>query len=162
MHNYFFIIYTLPTCFDLFGHHQGIQQANTIHQNLIFNYTLETNNAINFLDLFIIRTNSKFLIDIYRKPTTTNTIIHYHSNHSQEHEMAAFRFLINRMQRLPLNPQQKQIEWTNILHIAETNGYPITVINKLNAQIQKCSQHPKKAPKQKPSNGPYSFSIAQQ
>jgi hypothetical protein len=24
MHNYLFIIYTLPTCFDLFGHHQGI------------------------------------------------------------------------------------------------------------------------------------------
>ena len=92
-------------------YHQTIQQANMLHKNLTFNYTLETNNIINFLDLSILRTNSKFQIDIYRKPTTTDTITHYHSNHPLEHKTAAFRFLINRIQLLPLNPQQKQIEW---------------------------------------------------
>ena len=129
-------------------YHQTIQQANMLHKNLTFNYTLETNNIINFLYLSILRTNSKFQIDIYRKPTTTDTITHYHSNHPLEHKTAAFRFLINRIQLLPLNPQQKQIEWTNILHIAEANGYPTSIINKLNAQTQSFTT-PQKKPRNK-------------
>jgi hypothetical protein len=123
-------------------HHQILQQANTIHNNLTFNHTLENNGIINFIDLSSLRTNSNFQICIYRKPTTTDNIIHYNSNHPQEHQMAAFRFLITRMQCLPLNPQQKQIEWTNMLHIAESNRYPTSIINKLNTQIHYKLQQP--------------------
>jgi organic radical activating enzyme len=39
------------------------------------------------------------------------------------------------MHQLPLNQQQKHEEWTNITHIAKSNGYPISIINKLNTQI---------------------------
>jgi hypothetical protein len=97
---------------------------------------LETDGTINFLDLLIHRKNTNIEIEIYRKPTTTNTIIHCTSNHPYEHKIAAFRFLLNRMQHLPLTPQYKQKEWRNILHIAKTNGYPLSVITKLNTQIQ--------------------------
>jgi hypothetical protein len=126
-------------------HHQIIQEANMIHDNLTFNHTLEDNVIINFLDFCILRTSSEFQIDVYRKPTTTDTVIHYNSNHPLEHKMAAFRFLITWMQRLPLNPQQKQIEWTNILHIAESNGYPTSIINRLNTQIYNRLQEPNKS-----------------
>jgi hypothetical protein len=49
------------------------------------------------------------------------------------------------MHLLPLDQQQKHNEWLNILHIAETNGYPTSIIHKLNTQIQnKVNKLPKK------------------
>jgi len=44
---------------------------------------------MNFLDLTIIRNNSKLEIDIYRKPITMNTIINYDSNHPTKHKTTA-------------------------------------------------------------------------
>jgi hypothetical protein len=79
-----------------------IQYANSMHHSLRLNPTLESNNRINFLDLSIIRKTSQLEIDIFRKPTTTNTIINYLSNHPSEYKLAAYRYYIERMFNLPL------------------------------------------------------------
>ena len=57
------------------------QYTNTIHSNLQFNPTLESDGHINFLELTITRRNTHTEIDIYRKPTTTDTTIHFTSTH---------------------------------------------------------------------------------
>jgi hypothetical protein len=69
------------------------QYAGSIHHSLQFNPTLESYDRINFLDLSIIRKTPKLEIDIFRNPTTTNTTIHYLSNHPTEHKLAAYRKL---------------------------------------------------------------------
>jgi DNA integrity scanning protein DisA with diadenylate cyclase activity len=46
---------------------------NKIHPNLEFTPTQEHNNSISFLDLLINQKPSKIEIDIYRKPTATDT-----------------------------------------------------------------------------------------
>jgi hypothetical protein len=46
---------------------QIVQQANTVHIDLTFNYTLENDNTINFLDIIIYRDSNTFIINIYRK-----------------------------------------------------------------------------------------------
>lgn len=84
-------------------HQQIIQQANSIHPNLTFNHTTEDNGTISFLDLSIHRSDTNITIGIYRKPTTTDTVIHNTSNHPQEHKMSAFHLLLNRMHNLPLS-----------------------------------------------------------
>jgi hypothetical protein len=56
-----------------------LDHINCIHPALKFTPTHEHNNTINFLDLTIIRNPSKIEIDIYRKPTTTDTTINYTS-----------------------------------------------------------------------------------
>jgi len=66
-----------------------IQKYNQIHKNLQLNPTHEDNGQMNFLDLTIIRNNSKLEIDIYRKPITMNTIINYDSNHPTKHKTTA-------------------------------------------------------------------------
>jgi hypothetical protein len=114
---------------------QIIQQANTIHPDLIFDHTMECDKSNNFLDVTIHHNNTTFDINIYRKPTTTDTTIHFNTNHPFEQKTAAFRFLQNRMHQLPLNQQQKQEECANITHIAKSNGYPISIINKINTRI---------------------------
>jgi len=84
---------------------------NKIHPNLLFNPTLEHNNNISFIDLLIIRHPTKIEIDIFRKPTMTDTTINYTSNHPTEHKMAAYRYLINRMMSLPLSTEKRITEW---------------------------------------------------
>jgi len=61
------------------NHDYLTQYTNTMHTNLQFNPTLESNGYINFLDLTIIRRSTHIEIDIYRKPTTTDTTIHFTS-----------------------------------------------------------------------------------
>ena len=111
--------------------------VNKIHPNLHFNPTLEHNNSISFLDLLIIRHPNQIEIDIFRKPTTTDTTINYTSNHPTEHKMAAYRYLINRMTSFPLSTEKRNTEWQNIRNIAHNNQFPIQHITKLRTQIQR-------------------------
>jgi hypothetical protein len=110
--------------------------VNNIHKDIIFKSTSETNNQINFLDLLIIRNESSIEIDIYRKPYTTDTTINLFSNHPIEHKLAAYRYYLTRMNSLPISTTRKQKEWTTIQHIAKTNNFPHTTIQKLNRSIQ--------------------------
>jgi hypothetical protein len=108
---------------------------NKTHPNLQFIPTHEHNNNISFLDLLLVRQHDKIEIDIFRKPTTTDTTINYTSNHPIEHKMAAFRYLTNRIS-LPLTTERKKMEWQKILSIAENNKFPLHLIDHLKTQIQ--------------------------
>jgi len=104
--------------------------TNSMHNNLQFNPTQESNGHINFLDLTIIRRTSHLETDIYRKPTTTDTTTHFTSIHTNEHKLAAYRYYIERMLNLPLNSERQEREWSTILHIAQRNGLPPTIMQK--------------------------------
>jgi len=82
--------------------YESIQYTNGIHSNMRLETTTETNGRINYLDLLITRNPTKFEISIFRKPTSTDTTINFHSNHPLEHKIAAYRFHIERMFTLPL------------------------------------------------------------
>jgi len=107
-----------------------------MHGNIHISPTLETNNKISFLDLLIIRKSQRLEIDIYRKPTTTDTTINYLSNHPIEQKLAAYRYHIERMLRLPPNRTRQLREWKTILHIATSNNFPTTLLQKLKQPIQ--------------------------
>jgi hypothetical protein len=46
-------------------------------------------------------------ITVYRKPTNTDINIHFASNHPMEHKMAAYRYLIDRANMLPVRESNK-------------------------------------------------------
>jgi len=76
-----------------------------LHKNLKLTPTHENNAQINGLDLLITRQTYDLYIDIYRKPTTTDTTINYISNHPMGHKFAAYRYHINRMITLSLKEE---------------------------------------------------------
>ena len=114
---------------------QLLNKINSINNNLTFSMTQEESNKINFLDLTLIRHNSIIVINIHRKETSTDTVIHYNSNHPIEQKMAAFRYYINRLITLPLTQEGKDTEWTIIQNLAKQNGFPIEKITKLKTQM---------------------------
>ena len=70
---------------------------NTLHPNMKFTAETETNNKGNFLDVTIHRTPTNWKISIYRKPSFTDTVIPYSSNHPAQDKYAAITFLHNRL-----------------------------------------------------------------
>jgi hypothetical protein len=112
------------------------QHINKIHPNLQFTPSHENNSSLCFLDLLLIRQPDKIEIDIYHKPTTTDTTINYTSNHPNEHKMAAKRYLTNRMTSLPLTTYRERTEWQKILTIAKNNNFPVQIITRLKRHTQ--------------------------
>jgi hypothetical protein len=62
-----------------------------------FTVERESNNKINFLDVTIHRIPTNWKISISRKPSFTDRIIPYSSNHPAQHKYVAVRFLHNRL-----------------------------------------------------------------
>ena len=111
-----------------------LHQINKIDKNLQFKMSTEENNT-NYLDISICRNNNNIDLNIYKKPTSTNTTIQLSSNHPYEHKIAAFRYYIHRMITLPITEKSKQEKWKTILTIAKNNGYSVNTTNNLKTKL---------------------------
>jgi hypothetical protein len=108
-----------------------LNHANNIDKHLQFKLSTEENNIINYLDLTICRNNSNIELGIYRKHTSSDTTIHFTSNHPYEHKLAAFNYCINRMLTRPITKQPQQQEWNAILTIAHNSRFPTHIVHNL-------------------------------
>ena len=102
-----------------------LKDFNTIHPKLAFTAEGETNSKLNYLDITIQRTNTDWRTSIYRKPTFTDTIIPYTSNHPTQHKYAAIRFLYNRLNTYDLHTEEYKQEEQAIQNILVNNSFPI-------------------------------------
>jgi hypothetical protein len=84
---------------------------------------IQIDNKLNYLDITIENKNSIFTFDIYRKPTTTDLIIHKDSCHSTEHKHSAIRYMINRMNTYSISTDIRHKEAQIINTISRNNGY---------------------------------------
>jgi hypothetical protein len=109
--------------------HSSIQAIlndfNALHQNLQFTAEVEENNTINYLDLTIHKTPTSWKTTIYRKPTFTDTIIPYTSNHPTQHKYAAVKFLYSRLNTYNLQTDEYQQGEDTIHSILYNNSFPI-------------------------------------
>ena len=90
--------------------HEVSNAFNNLTPNIKFTMEEETDNSINFLVVTIRKENNTLTFSVYRKPTTTDSIIPRDSCHPQEHKHAAIRHLINRMNTYNLNTANKEGE----------------------------------------------------
>jgi len=99
------------------------------------NFTIENEMAgnINFLDLTIHRDINRFSIDIYRKPTYTDTIIPIDSCHPTEHKYAAIRYLQNRLNSYQLFHEKREKERKIIQDILHNNGYNTSILSSVSS-----------------------------
>jgi hypothetical protein len=108
---------------------------NHIDVHLDFKISEEINNTLPYLDLSISRNNNNIELEIYRKPTYTDIMIHYTSNHPHSHKLAAFIFYINRMISMPITSQAIDREWDKILAMSRNNGFPEHIIHELKKKL---------------------------
>jgi hypothetical protein len=118
---------------------------NSIHPQVHFTIEKETSNQLHFLDITISNRHNQLKFDIYRKPTTTDLIIHNHSCHPLEHKKSAINYLINRMNTYPITHESKDIDLRTIKTILKNNHYNQQIIH----TNQKQNHNTKETQKQK-------------
>jgi len=97
----------------------------------------EKEEKIQFLDLTINRKKQNMFIDIYRKPTETDTTINCHSNHPLEQKLSAYRYHIHRLNTLPINTEEKKNEEDKLESVAINNSYPMNTVKKLKEKLKR-------------------------
>lgn len=111
---------------------------NSISKNITF--TMESQNKqINFLDLTIIKNKDKHSFKIFRKQTQSDLIIPANSNNPWSHKMAAFRSMINRLTKIPMDKISYQQELKTIKELATKNGYKPNMIDTMIKRMKKKS-----------------------
>ena len=103
--------------------------------NIAPNFAIEkeTRGSINFLDLTIHRDVNRFSIDLYRKPTYTDSIIPIDSCHPIEHRYAAVRYLHNRLNSYQLSHEKREKESKIIQDILHNNEYNTSVLKSISS-----------------------------
>lgn len=81
---------------------------NNLHPNITFTMELENDLEINFLDLTIHRLIDRVHASIYRKPTASDSLIHFEPCHTVEHKLAGINHLINRIVTYPIPASKKK------------------------------------------------------
>jgi hypothetical protein len=98
---------------------------NLIHPNIQFTIEKQIHNALNYLDITIAITHKKLHFNIYRKPTTTDLMIHNDSCHLQEHKYLGIKYLIHKMNTYPISKENKSREAQYINIILKNNNYQL-------------------------------------
>jgi hypothetical protein len=86
---------------------------------------------INYLDITIHKTPMSWKTSIYRKPTFTDMIIPYSSNHLAQHKYAAIMFMYNRLNTYNMHKEEYKIEEDTIQNITFNNAFSIHLHNSL-------------------------------
>jgi hypothetical protein len=93
--NYFWYIDNILLIFDSTQTNTQsiLTDFNSIHPNLHFTTETEQNNT-NYRDISIYKTEHNIQISTCRKPTVTDTIIPYTSNHPTQHKIRSQQILL--------------------------------------------------------------------
>jgi hypothetical protein len=87
-----------------------LDNFNAIHPKLKFTMEQQTQNKINYIDLTIDKNQNKLNFEIYRKPTTTDLILHSTSCHPYEHKKSAINYLYNQMNTYKITEENEKKE----------------------------------------------------
>jgi len=103
---------------------------NSINPHLQFTCETEVESKLPFLDLLIINESNKIKLDLYKKPTSSNRLLNYHSNHPYHQKLNLITQARNKIYNLSdSNFWQKNLNDlnTNLYQ----NGYPRSLINRI-------------------------------
>lgn len=116
---------------------QFLHFINSFNNNIQFTMERGHNNEINFLDVNVKKIENHLEYNIYRKTTTTDTVIHYNSKQSWQIKLSSFHSFIHRLVTFPLNKDNFDKELCTIKQIARNNGYKESLIDNLLKKKQK-------------------------
>lgn len=105
-------------------------QLNGLVPGLAFTKESEKDNCLPFLDVLVSRKPDGLLeTSVYRKPTTTDVILKFDSNHPKQHLKSCVRTLFQRVRTHCSTNELKQQERQALYKLFTANGYPKAFIN---------------------------------
>jgi hypothetical protein len=108
-----------------------LNSSYSVNPELKFSMEQETDNKLNFLDITIVKVTNSLTYEIYRKPTTSDTIIPKDSWHPIEQKLAAIRYFANRIRTYDIDDIQKQKEIDTVKDIIRKNKHNESILQKV-------------------------------
>ena len=105
----------------------SLSYLNDLTKNILFTSEIG-NETISFFDLQITITDNELEYQIFRKPTFTDTVLPFYSNHPMNTKLSAFYSMINRLIRTSMNIPNFNSELKTTHTIAINNGYDIITL----------------------------------
>ena len=96
---------------------------NSYHPRIQFTHELETNRALNFLELSLIRHGNQLITNWYKKPTSSGKILNFHSNHLDSHKVGMVYNLVDKAIKLSHNDFHSE-NLKIVKQILTNNDYP--------------------------------------
>jgi len=103
---------------------------NSLHESITFTMELESKNSLPFLDILCTKLDNHIDLSIYHKPTSTDSIIPFDSNHPFNQKMAALNCFFTRLYNIPMSQSNFNNELSWIRTVAINNKFPPSIINK--------------------------------
>lgn len=142
----------IPT--DKLNH--SLQVFNSVNPKLQFTTEVESNNRIPFLDITVINNNGTILCDLYKKPTSSNRILNYKSNHPIHQKINVIRQCKHKILTLS-DKQFWNKNFAELRKMLRLNSYPNSLINNILSSSQSRTQEksPTNVPNRKFFKIPY-------
>ena len=106
---------------------------NTSHQNIEFEYVLEQNGKIDFLDVMLIRANDTLKTNIWRKSTHNTQYLHWNSFAPRTWKRGTLWTILIRAYKICSTKELLQNELKQIQQeFIKINGYPKWVFDQVN------------------------------
>ncbi|PNF31038.1 hypothetical protein B7P43_G17855, partial [Cryptotermes secundus] len=97
---------------------------NSLRPSICFTMETESNNAISFLDVLVIREKTALATQVYRKHTHTGQYLNFNSNHPPHVKRGLIKSLHDRASTICQDRRDLVREINNLRHDLPLNGYP--------------------------------------
>jgi hypothetical protein len=114
-----------------------INRVAAVFKTIKFTIETETNNELAFLDLKVIRKNSRLETTVYRKPTHSNRYLNFRSHHSLQNKKSVIRSLVYRAFTHCSNSNDLSSELDNLKFVLNQNNYPDKIIHEIINQYRR-------------------------
>ncbi|KAL9951259.1 hypothetical protein ACROYT_G043895 [Oculina patagonica] len=102
---------------------------NGLHPNLSFTMELPVNNKIPFIGMDIIMNGTRLETAVYRKPTNTGLLLHFHSHTDKRYKDCLIKTMVHRAHALSSTIEAFNEECDRLRSIFSRLDYPMHVIN---------------------------------
>ncbi|XP_078384145.1 uncharacterized protein LOC144666620 [Oculina patagonica] len=102
---------------------------NGLHPNLSFTMELPVNNKIPFIGMDIIMNGPRLETAVYRKPTNTGLLLHFHSHTDKRYKDCLIKTMVHRTHTLSSTTEAFNEECDRLRSIFTRLDYPLPVIN---------------------------------
>jgi hypothetical protein len=113
-----------------------LSHFNSAHPNISFTMEKEAEKALPFLDILIKKSEENFFLSVYRKPTNTNSTLHFDSNHSYSTKFTVALSMFKRAYAYCKLERERKDEINKIYSILLQHNYPKKFIHKAHNRVK--------------------------
>ena len=120
---------TITAMPDVAGAESFLSTLNECHPSISFTMELASNNKLPFLGMEITKNGRQLSTSVYRKPTNTGLLLHFHSHVDRRYKTSLLRTMVDRAYRLSSTKELFEAECKELRAIFSKLKYPNKLVD---------------------------------